>query len=248
MIVPSDVILCHPIGSHLQTRKGEEYLLINLGCQNYQESLKIQARIVEKRMQNSVPDCLLFVEYGHTITLGRSGKEDHLLVSKRDLEKKEIQLCHTDRGGDITYHGPGQLIAYPILDLKSLRRDIDWYLRTLEACLMATLEDYGIVSRTIPGLTGVWVAEEKIAAIGVRTSQWVTSHGIALNINTDLDYFNTILPCGISGKGVTSMAKVLRKTFLEPHPIKVSFCRHFEILFERFLRSDPKEGASILWI
>ena len=154
MIVPSDVIRCHPIDHHLQTQKGAECLLVDLGCQNYQESLRFRPESLKRRKQNNIPDCLLFVEYGHTITVGRSGNEDHLLVSKRDLEKKEIQLCHTDRGGDITYHGPGQLIAYPILDLKSLRRDIDWYLRTLEACLMATLEDFGIVSRTIPGAHG----------------------------------------------------------------------------------------------
>jgi lipoyl(octanoyl) transferase len=232
----------------LHDRKRAECLLVDLGNQDYQESLRIQARIVEKRKQNKVPDCLLFVEYGHTITVGRSGKEDHLLASSRNLEEKNIQVCHTDRGGDITYHGPGQMIAYPILDLKSLRRDIDWYLRTLEACIMATLEDSRIVSRTIPGATGVWVEEEKIAAIGIRTSQWVTSHGFALNINTNLDYFNTIIPCGIRGKGVTSVAKVLRRPFVDPHRIKVSFCSHVEVLFERFLRSDPKEGASILWI
>jgi len=180
--------------------------------------------------------------------VGRSGKKNHLLVSNQDLEEKEIELFHSDRGGDVTYHGPGQLIAYPVLDLKSLRRDIDWYLRTLEACLIATLRDYGIASRRISGATGVWVEEEKIAAIGIRMSQWVTSHGIALNINTDLDYFNTIIPCGIKGKGVTSVAKVLNKSFVDPYPIEVSFCRHFEVLFERCLRSDPEEGDSILWI
>lgn len=248
MIVPNDVILGHPIDDRLLSQKRGECLLVDLGSQNYQESLKIQARIVERRKQDKVPDCLLFVEYGHTITVGRSGNKNHLLASNQDLDEKKIELCHTDRGGDVTYHGPGQLIAYPILDLKSLRRDIDWYLRTLEACIMATLEDYGIASRTISGATGVWVGEEKIAAIGVRTSQWVTSHGIALNINTDLNYFNTIIPCGIKGKGVTSVAKVLNKAFLNPDPIKVSFCSHFEVLFERCLRSDPEEGDSILWI
>jgi len=233
---------------YLQKTKAAKYLLVDLGSQNYQESLNIQAKIVEERKQNKVPDCLVFVEYGHTITVGRSGKEDHLLDSKQDLDEKKIELYHTDRGGDVTYHGPGQLIAYPILDLKSLRRDIDWYLRTLEACIMKTLENFGIISRTIPGATGVWVEEEKIAAIGIRTSQWVTSHGIALNINTDLDYFNTIIPCGIRGKGVTSMARVLKKTYVDPHPIKENFCRNFELLFERFLGSDSREGASSLWI
>ena len=248
MTAPNDVFLCHPIDDHLLRQERVECLLVDLGCRNYQESLRIQASIVEKRKQDKVPDCLLFVEYGHTITMGRSGNKNHLLASNEDLEEKEIELYYTDRGGDVTYHGPGQLIAYPILDLKTLRRDINWYLRTLEACIMATLEDYGIASRTIPGATGVWVAEEKIAAIGIRMSQWVTSHGIALNINTDLNYFNAIIPCGIKGKGVTSVAKVLNKADLDPDPIKVNFCRHFEVLFERCLRSDPEEGDSILWI
>lgn len=248
MIVTNEVYRCCPIDDHLQNQNGVECLLIDLGIQDYEDSLSIQARIVEERKQNKIADCLLFVEYGHTITVGRSGSEDHLLASKQDLEKKRIQLFQTNRGGDITYHGPGQLVAYPILDLKLLRRDIDWYLRTLEACIMATLEDFGIVSRTIPGATGVWVEAEKIGAIGIRTSQWVTSHGIALNINTDLDYFNTIIPCGIKGKGVTSVAKVLKKIVVDPDPIKVSFCHHFELLFERCLHSDPKKGASILWI
>lgn len=248
MIWPNDVFLSPPIDNHLLRQKEEECLLVDLGIQDYQESLRTQARIVEKRKHQRVPDCLLFVEYGHTITVGRSGKKDHLLASNQELKEKKIELFHTDRGGDVTYHGPGQLIAYPILDLKSLRRDIDWYLRTLEACIIATLEDYGIASKTISGATGVWVKEEKIAAIGIRMSQWVTSHGIALNINTELDYFNTIIPCGIQGKGVTSVAKVLNKTFLDPYPIKLSFCRHFEQLFERCLRSDPKEGDPILWI
>ena len=248
MTAPNDVFLCHPIDDHLLSQERVECLLVDLGCRNYQESLRIQASIVEKKKQGKVPDCLLFVEYGHTITVGRSGKKNHLLASSEELEEKEIELYYTDRGGDVTYHGPGQLIAYPILDLKSLRRDINWYLRTLEACIMATLEDYGIASRTIPGATGVWVAEEKIAAIGIRMSQWVTSHGIALNINTDLNYFNAIIPCGIKGKGVTSVAKVLNKVGLDPYPIKMNFCRHFEVLFERCLRSDPEEGDSILWI
>jgi lipoyl(octanoyl) transferase len=164
------------------------------------------------------------------------------------LKEKNIQFCPTDRGGDITYHGPGQFIAYPILDLKRLRRDIDWYLRTLEGCVIAALGDWGIVSKRIPGETGVWVDNEKIAAIGVRTSQWVTSHGIALNVNTDLSYFNYIIACGIKGKGVTSIAKVLARNFIDLGQIKTGFCRHFEQLFERSLRNHPTGGAPNSWI
>ncbi|MFN8008950.1 MAG: lipoyl(octanoyl) transferase LipB [Terriglobia bacterium] len=231
-------------GQILQRTEG---LVVNLGCRDYLESLRIQAAIVEKRKQAKIPDCLLFVDYEHTITLGRSGKPEHLLASRRDLEEKHIQFCLTDRGGDITYHGPGQLIAYPVLDLKSLRRDIDWYLRRLEQCVMATLADFGISSRTVPGATGVWVGDEKIAAIGVRTSQWVTSHGVALNVNTDLTYFNTIIPCGIQEKGVTSISKILQVASTPTPRVKERFCAHFEELFERSLCGNPEEGASSLW-
>ena len=223
-------------------------MFLDLGVRDYLESLNFQAKIVEKRKHHEIPDCLLFVEYDHTITLGRSGKQAHLLASSKDLKEKNIRFYATDRGGDITYHGPGQLIAYPILDLKRLRRDINWYLRTLEACIIATLKDCGIASRRILGATGVWVEDEKIAAIGVRTSQWVTSHGIALNVNTDLSYFDYIIACGIKGKGVTSIAKVLASDSIDLCRIRASFCHYFEVLFERSLRNDHKEGAPISWI
>jgi lipoate-protein ligase B len=207
-----------------------------MGRREYGESLQLQREIVQKRKINEIQDSLLFVEYPPTITLGRSGKTDHLLVSSSELQRLGVAFHPTERGGDITYHGPGQMIAYPVLDLKNYRRDIDWYLRRLEDCIMATLADFGIQSRRLPGATGVWVGEEKIAAIGVRTSQWVTSHGLALNVCPDLDFFRLIVPCGIASKGVTSMAKVLQGRHPTLIESKDRFCAHFSTIFQRVVR------------
>jgi lipoate-protein ligase B len=191
---------------------------------------------VRKRKNNELPDCLLFLEYPPTITLGRSGKREHLLAAASDLESKSVGYYETDRGGDITYHGPGQMIAYPILDLKRLRRDIDWYLRSLEGCIIETLVDFGIQSERVAGATGVWIGDEKIAAIGVRTSQWVTSHGIALNVNTDLDYFGLIVPCGLRSRGVTSLSRLLEGRAPGLQEVKSRFILHFGRIFGRSTR------------
>ena len=223
---------------------------LDLGKRGYQESLAIQSEIVQRRKCHQVPDCLLFVEYSPVFTLGRAGKIEHLLASHQDLETKSIEFYASERGGDITYHGPGQLIAYPVLDLKAHLRDIDVYLRNLERCIIETLKDFGIISGRINGLTGVWVGDEKIAAIGVRTSQWVTSHGLALNVNTDLCYFDLIVPCGILGKRVTSMAQILKVETVELSQVKDRFCYHFARIFSRTLHGEalksliPRESIS----
>lgn len=217
-------------------------LVWDLGWREYRASLELQRKIVQKRKSNEVPDCLLFVEYPHTITLGRSGKAEHLLAAASELERRSVSYCETDRGGDITYHGPGQMIAYPILDLKGLRRDIDWYLRSLEECIIETLVDFGIQSERVAGATGVWVGGEKIAAMGVRTSQWVTSHGIALNVSTDLDYFDLIVPCGLRSRGVTSLAILLGSRAPGLHEVKSRFILHFGRIFGRSIR----ETAAVL--
>jgi len=174
--------------------------------------------------------------------LGRGGKAEHLLAAASELESKTVSYCETDRGGDITYHGPGQMIAYPILDLKELRRDIDWYLRSLEECTIETLVDFGVQSERVAGATGVWVGDEKIAAIGVRTSQWVTSHGIALNVNTDLDYFDLIVPCGLRSRGVTSLSRLLGSTAPGLREVKSRFILHFGQVFGR----STRETAAVL--
>jgi lipoate-protein ligase B len=205
---------------------------LDLGFRDYEESLRIQARIVSRRKTDSIPDCLLFVDYPPIITLGRAGKREHLLARPAELENRGVRFYAAGRGGDITYHGPGQLVAYPILDLKGWRRDIGLYLRTLEFCLIETLLDFGLLSERLPGATGVWVGGRKIAAIGVRTSQWVTSHGLALNVNTDLEFFKLIVPCGLTGVEMTSMATVLGHP-LEMTEVRSCFSGHFAQAFGR---------------
>ena len=210
--------------------------LVELGFRPYRESMEIQNRIVSWRKQGRIPDCLLLVEYPATITLGKAGDLLNLLASEQQLSHEGIEFFRTDRGGDITFHGPGQLVAYPIVDLKSRGRDVAIYLRLLESCLIHTLQDFGIDSGRIPGLTGVWIGDQKVAAIGVRTSQWVTSHGLALNINTDMRYFAWIVPCGQRSKGVTSMHLQLGRP-VSFQRVRGSFCHHFEATFNVGLQS-----------
>lgn len=220
-----------------------ECWVFDLGDQKYESSLITQSRVVELRKARQLPDCLLLLQYSHTITLGRSGNIDHLRVSSAELRDKKVAFFHTDRGGDITYHGPGQLVVYPVLDLKQHRRDIDWYLRSLEATIVKTLVGFGIEATRHPGATGVWVGDRKIAAIGVRTSSWVTSHGIALNVCPDLSFFDLIVPCGISGKGVTSMAEILQTPLLDLHQVRSEFCSCFAKVFRRSLRFAMFEAS-----
>jgi lipoyl(octanoyl) transferase len=224
------------------TKRVLDCLVSDLGPCEYLPSLELQRKVVQKRKTGEVPDCLVFVEYPHTITLGRGGKAEHLLAAASELKSRSVSYCETDRGGDITYHGPGQMIAYPILDLKGLRRDIDWYLRSLEECIIQTLVDFGIQSERVSGATGVWVGGEKIAAIGVRTSQWVTSHGIALNVHTDLDYFDLIVPCGLRSRGVTSLSKILGSRAPGLREVKSRFILHFGRIFGR----STRETTSVL--
>jgi lipoyl(octanoyl) transferase len=164
--------------------------------------------------------------------LGRRGKLANLLVDETALQKRGVDFHVTDRGGDITYHGPGQLVAYPIMDLKYWHKDIHLFLRTLEECVIKVLSDYGIPAGRIPGATGAWVNQEKIAALGVRTSHWITSHGLALNVNTELNFFDLIIPCGIRDKGVTSLQRLLGAP-QEMALVKARLAGHFGVLFNR---------------
>jgi len=216
--------------------------IVDLGRRSYREAMQLQSYVVACRKLNQVPDCLLIVEHPHIVTLGRSGDLSHLLVPQAELEKRGVDFQVVDRGGDITYHGPGQLVAYPIMDLKCQQRDIGRYLRQLESCTINTLEMFGIRSERVSGATGVWVGDKKIAAIGVRTSQWVTSHGVALNVNTDLRYFRFIVPCGLCSKGVTSMQEVL-ETPIEIRLVTQRFCSCFGRVFSRNLQALPEVDA-----
>lgn len=179
--------------------------LRDLGRLPYREALALQAELVARRKQGTIPDQFLFVEHPHVVTLGRNGRREHLLARPEMLERAGIEFFETDRGGDVTYHGPGQVVGYPILDLRDWKRDVVAYVRGLEQVIIDALAEFGLVAGRLAGATGVWVEDRKIAAMGVHISRWITSHGFALNVETDLDYFRYIVPCGLS-RPVTSMA------------------------------------------
>ncbi|HET9833199.1 MAG TPA: lipoyl(octanoyl) transferase LipB [Vicinamibacterales bacterium] len=182
-----------------------------LGVVPYAEALALQKQLVDDRRAGRIGDVLLLVEHPHVLTLGvrGDGGRSHILVTDEALASRGVDVFETGRGGDITYHGPGQLVGYPILDLKPDRCDVHRYVRDLEEVLIRVAADYGLAGERVQGLTGVWIGGEKVAAIGVRIARWITSHGFALNVSTDLDYFNLIVPCGISDRGVTSLSRLL---------------------------------------
>jgi lipoyl(octanoyl) transferase len=182
-----------------------------LGVVAYQAGLELQRDLVDRRKRGEIPNQLLLLEHPHVITLGVKTRQDrsHVLATPESLAAQGVALFEAGRGGDVTYHGPGQLVGYPIIDLKPDRCDVHRYVRDLEQILIDAVAEFGIEAGRIDGLTGIWVGSDKLAAIGVRISRWVTSHGFALNVNTDLSRFQLIVPCGIVDKGVTSMARLL---------------------------------------
>ncbi len=187
---------------------------VDLGRIRYQDASELQALLVAARKAGAVPDLLLLCEHPPVITLGRNGRREHLLASDAVLRQMGVGFCETNRGGDITYHGPGQLVAYPILNLAQIRRDVVWYVRQLEELMIRLSAEFGVSARRIKGLTGVWVevpgsGEQKLGAIGVHISRWVTSHGFAYNVSTDLRFFDLIVPCGIQGRKATSLEALL---------------------------------------
>jgi lipoate-protein ligase B len=179
-----------------------------LGLVGYREAWDLQQQLAEERSRNEIPDTLLLFEHPHTYTIGRRGTRDHVYLNEAELEARGITCLEVDRGGDVTYHGPGQLVGYPILDLGTAP-DVGRYLRGLEECLIETLADFGVKAGRIPDYTGVWIGDGKIAAIGVKISRGITTHGFALNVTTDLSLFGHILACGIADKGVTSIQQQL---------------------------------------
>ncbi len=184
---------------------------IYLGKINYQPAWNLQKKLVVARRQSEIPNVLLLLQHPPVITIGKSGTDANLLVESEYLTKHGVELINTDRGGDITYHGPGQLVGYPILDLTELKKDIFWYLRQIEQVIINTLQQFNIEATRKKNYTGVWVDAEKIAAIGVKISRWITSHGFSFNINPNLEHFNLIIPCGIQDKSVTSLIKLVDK-------------------------------------
>jgi lipoate-protein ligase B len=205
---------------------------VDLGRRAYVKTWELQRRLVARRQRGEIPDVLLFVEHPATYTLGRSGKREHLLVDEASLPSLGAGLVETDRGGDITFHGPGQVVGYPIVDLRRWATDVHLYLRALEEVLIQTLGSFGIDAGREAGYTGVWHPAGKLAAIGVRVSRWVTSHGFALNVTTDLEYFRRIVPCGITDRGVSSMAGLLEPP-VALEPVREEIANRFGSVFER---------------
>lgn len=221
---------------------------MDLGLIEYQKCWDFQTKLFDETVQLkirnrktpqkliSTKNHLIFCEHPHVYTLGKSGDESNLLINQKEQKVKKVTFFKTNRGGDITYHGPGQLVVYPILDLDYFFSDIHKYLRYLEESVMMTLKDYGIIAKRLDGLTGVWVANEngvdrKICAIGVKSSRWVTMHGIGFNINSDLSYFNNIIPCGIEDKSVTSLQNELGRE-VDMNELKKRFKNNFSSIFK----------------
>jgi lipoyl(octanoyl) transferase len=191
-------------------------LITDLGHMSYTDAYVLQQRLVAARKTNAIDDVLLLCEHPHVITLGRNANRSNLLASEHVLRQKNVELHATNRGGDITYHGQGQIVGYPIINLDKIKRDVGWYVRTLEEAMIRASADFGITAYRVPGKTGIWVesspTEEKLAAIGVHLSRWVTSHGFAYNVSTDLRYFDLIVPCGIPDRKATSLEKLLQRS------------------------------------
>jgi lipoyl(octanoyl) transferase len=215
-----------------------------LGLVPYAEGLELQRRLVEDRKADRIDDTLLLLQHPHVLTIGvkKDGKQ-HILATPERLSSLNVDVFETGRGGDVTYHGPGQLVGYPIIDLNPDRRDVHHYVRDLEEVMIRVCADYGLAADRVKGFSGAWIGDEKIGAIGVRISRWVTSHGFAFNVTTDIDFFNLIVPCGIADKGVTSLAAKLEKV---PSMAEVEdrFIDHFARVFERQLRHPQAAGVS----
>ena len=217
-----------------------ECWIVDAGLIRYTTSLELQHRLVEARKTGAVPDVLLFCEHPHVITLGRNGKLEHLRAGNHLLEQLNVEFQPTDRGGDITYHGPGQIVGYPILDLTSHRRDVRWYVEQVEEVMIRATADFGVSAGRAEGRHGIWVGadagEEKLAALGVHLSRWVTSHGFAYNVSTDLRYFDLIVPCGIADRRATSLERILGRA-IRAEEVRRRLAFHYGEVFERKMAS-----------
>jgi lipoate-protein ligase B len=221
--------------------------VVRLGFVPYALACNFQRRVVQARKEGVIPDALLLCEHSHVITLGRNGRREHLLASDHLLAQMNVEFHATDRGGDITYHGPGQVVGYPILDLAEHRRDVRWYVNQLEEVMIRATADFGVLGKRVEGHHGIWIGadrsapEEKLGALGVHLSRWVTSHGFAYNVSTDLHYFDLIVPCGIAGKRATSLERSLR-TPVDSEEVRQKLISHFGQVFERKMISvSPSE-------
>jgi lipoyl(octanoyl) transferase len=218
--------------------------LIDLGLIAYASACELQQRAVAARKRGAIADVVFLCEHPHVITLGRNGKPENLRANERVLQQMNVEFHPTDRGGDITYHGPGQIVGYPILDLTAHRRDVRWYVHQLEETMIRATRDFGIEAHRIEGLHGIWLdtpsGPEKLAALGVHLSRWVTSHGFAYNVSTDLRYFDLIVPCGISDKRATSLARVLGRE-VDKLKVAAGLAQHFGDVFNRKIVTVSRE-------
>ena len=209
--------------------------VVDAGLIAYASAYDLQRQLVAARKARAIPDVLLLCEHPHVITLGRNGSRENLRVSDDLLRARNVEFHPSDRGGDITYHGPGQIVGYPILDLAEHRRDIGWYVAQLEEVMIHATADYGLAAKRVPGQHGAWLktpqGEMKLGALGVHLSRWVTSHGFAYNVSTDLSFFDLIVPCGIAGKGVTSLERALGRC-VEMGEVRERIVAHFASVFE----------------
>ena len=223
--------------------------VVDLGLIAYGPACELQRQLVEARKARAIPDVLLLCEHPHVITLGRNSGRANLLAGTAMLEHMNTEVHSSDRGGDITYHGPGQIVGYPILDLSQHRRDIRWYVDQLEEVMIRTTGDFGIAARRVEGQHGAWIdtpnGEQKIGALGVHLSRWVTSHGFAYNVATDLRYFDLIVPCGIAGKSVTSLERVLGRA-VPMEEARERIASHFSTVFERRLEHVTRDHLAEL--
>jgi lipoyl(octanoyl) transferase len=223
-------------------------LIFDLGLISWTDACALQQRIVAARKVGAIEDVLLLCEHPHVVTLGRNARRENLLASENVLRQKGVELHETNRGGDITYHGPGQIVGYPILNLDAIRRDVHWYVRTLEEVVIRVASEFSISAFRVPGKTGIWVqpqspagtAEEKLAAIGVHISRWVTSHGFAFNTATDLRFFDLIIPCGIPDRKATSLEKLLNRA-VSSAEVKPHLVRHFTDCFSHAPQTIDRE-------
>lgn len=206
-------------------------LFCRLGTVDYAEAHELQKELQSKRIAGKIEDTVLLLEHPPVLTLGRSAKDEHVLARPEVLEAHGVSVHEVGRGGDVTYHGPGQLVAYPIVDLKPDRKDVRKYVWSLEEAMIRTCADFGLRASRIDGLNGTWIRDRKVGAVGVRISRWVTMHGLALNANSDLSYFDLIVPCGIQDKAVTSLSEELDRT-VEVADIVEPLATHFAALFD----------------
>ncbi len=224
--------------------------VIDIGRRSYRPVWDLQKQLHRLRLAGAIPDTLVLVEHDPVYTIGKNGSELHVIANETFLSSRGIEIVHVDRGGDVTYHGPGQLVGYPIFDLHQHRQSISWYMRQLEEVFIRLLQEWGIPAGRQEGYTGVWVGQEKIVALGVRISRWVTLHGFAFNVNPDLTDYQGIIPCGIFHRGVTSLTQLLGKK-IELHQVKPQVIRLFQQVFnfdrvEEETRALPQGNASLI--